>query len=76
MLLLLDSGANVNALDHESLTPLHQAVIHANKDATQLLLWHGGSVHNAGHVTDTLDVVRLAESVHVCHGLVSEAVGG
>ncbi len=75
MQLLLDSGASVNALDHENITPLHQAVIHANRDATQLLLWYGANVFNASHVINTLHVVQLAESVHVCHDLVSESVG-
>ncbi len=75
MLLLLDCGASVNALDHDGLTPLHLAVIHANRDSTKLLLWYGSAVFNASHVTNTLHVVQLAQSVHVCHDLVSNAVG-
>ena len=75
MLLLLDSGACVNALDHQNITPLHQAVIHANKDAAELLLCYGASVFNTDHVTDTLPVVQLAESVHVCHNVITKAVG-
>lgn len=75
MLLLLDSGACVNATDHQNLTPLHQAVIHSNKHAAELLLCYGGSVHNRPSVTDTLSVLELAGHVHVCHKVILEAAG-
>ena len=75
MLLLLDSGACVNARDHQNLTPLHQAVIHSNKPAAELLLCYGASVHNDSTVTDTLSVLQLASHVHVCHSVIAAAEG-
>ena len=45
MMLLLDGSALVNATDHQGLTPLHQAIIHGNRDACELLLCYGASIH-------------------------------
>ncbi len=75
ILLLLDSGVCVDARDHQNLTPLHQAVIHSNKHAAELLLCYGASVCNHGSVTDTLSVLELASHVHVCHQLIHNAAG-
>lgn len=75
MMLLLDAGANVNSTDHQNLTPLHQAIIHGNKDAAELLLCYGSSPHNAEGVTDTRSPLELADHVHVCHKVISKALG-
>ena len=74
-MLLLDAGADVNALDHQDLTPLHQALVHGNKDAAELLLSYGASVHNAEGVKDVLSALELASHIHVCHRVVQQALG-
>ena len=74
-MLLLDSGSEVNSVDREGLTPLHQAVMHGNRDAVELLLAYGASVFNGPGVEGTRSALELAGHVHVCHRLVQDAVG-
>ena len=74
-MLLLDAGTDVNSTDHQSMTPLHQAIIHGNKDAAELLLCYGASVYNAEGVTNTLSALELADHVHVCHHVITSAEG-
>ena len=45
--LLLNSGADVNAVDHTGRTPLHHAVMHGREDVARLLLASGGDVNAA-----------------------------
>ena len=75
MLLLLDSGAQVNARDHQNLTPLHQAVIHGNRKAVELLLCCNASPHNAEGVDDTFSPIVLSESLPLVHKIIEEAAG-
>lgn len=42
--LLLDKGANVNAVDNNGRTPLHEAVVQANEPIVQLLLENGANI--------------------------------
>lgn len=53
MMLLLDGSALVNAADHQGLTPLHQAIIHGKRDACELLLCYGASIHSGEGVKDS-----------------------
>ena len=53
MMLLLDGSVLINATDHQGLTPLHQAIIHGNRDACELLLCYGASIHGGEGVKDT-----------------------
>lgn len=73
--MLLDAGADVNCLDHQNLTPLHQAVIHGNRDAAELLLCYGANVHNAEGITDTMSAAELVDHVPVCQMLFSNTMG-
>ena len=41
MQLLLDRGAELNAVDQDGWTPLHGATLHGHKDVVQLLLERG-----------------------------------
>ena len=86
MMLLLDGSALVNASDHQGLTPLHQAIIHGNRDACELLLCYGAGIHgeegvkqDGGTVVEGVDTTRspleLASYVHVCHDVVNNALG-
>ena len=50
MMLLVDGSALVNATDHQGLTPLHQAIIHGNRDACELLLCYGAGIHGEKEV--------------------------
>lgn len=84
MMLLLDGSALVNVTDHQGLTPLHQAIIHGNRDACELLLCYGASVHGGEGVKEetivegvntTRSPLELASHVHVCHTVVEGALG-
>lgn len=74
-MMLLDAGADVNCLDHQNLTPLHQAVIHGNRDAAELLLCYGANIYNAEGITDTMSAAELVDHVPVCQMLFSNAMG-
>ena len=85
MMLLLDASALVNATDHQGLTPLHQAIIHGNKDATELLLCYGANVHSSAErvndadsvegVNTTRSPLELSSHVHVCYNIIKRASG-
>ena len=85
MMLLLDSSALVNVTDHQGLTPLHQAIIHGNREACELLLCYGASIHGGEGVKEetfgvkgvnsTRSPLELASHVHVCHSTVESALG-
>ena len=75
MMMLLDAGADVNSVDHQHLTPLHQAVIHGNRDAAELLLCYGANIHNPEGVTDTMSAAELVDHVPVCQTLFTNAMG-
>jgi ankyrin repeat protein len=63
--LLLDKGANVNALDSEGETPLFSAVRNADVEIVELLVKHGASVDvRNGSFLTPLDVCSSAEGVH------------
>ena len=84
MMLLLDGSALINATDHQGLTPLHQAIIHGNRDACELLLCYGANIHIGDGVRDSdsvdgVDTTRspltLASHVHVCHDIINSQLG-
>ena len=85
MMLLLDGSALVNAADHQGLTPLHQAIIHGNRDACELLLCYGASIHSGDGVNGGVDGVEgvnttrsplvLASHVHVCCDVIHNQLG-
>ena len=84
MMLLLDGSALVNATDFQGLTPLHQAIIHGNRDAVELLLCYGSTIHGEEEapppqgvkgVDFTRSPLELASHVHVCHSVVEAALG-
>lgn len=74
MMALLDSSADVNAGDHQGLTPLHQAIIYGKRDAAELLLCYGASVHGVEGVKNR-SPLELAQHVHVCRDVVDSALG-
>ena len=87
VMLLLDGSALINAADHQGLTPLHQAIVHGNRDACELLLCYGASIHGGEEVKEDglLDCVEgvnstrsplvLASHVHVCRDVINKALG-
>lgn len=50
---LIDSGANVNAMDDDQLTALHHAVIGRNRDIVELLISKGADVNAKGQYGQT-----------------------
>ena len=66
MKLLLDKGANVNAMDSLGETPLFSAVRNVDVELVELLLQHGASVNtqNESHLTP----VDICVSTGDCHG--------
>ena len=74
-MMLLDAGADVNSFDHQNLTPLHQAVIHGNRDAAELLLCYGANMHNGEGIADSMSAAELVDHVPVCQVLFSNAIG-
>lgn len=75
MMALLDSSADVDAGDHQGLTPLHQAIIHGKRDAAELLLCYGASVHGVEGVKNLRSPLELAQHVHVCRDVVDSGLG-
>jgi len=65
-LLLLEHGADVDALDNDHSTPLHLASQYGSVRATQLLLEYGANVHlqnNDGHTPSRCRSIRRLSKI-------------
>ena len=85
-MLLLDASADVNTTNHQGLTPLHQAIIYGKRDAAELLLCYGASVHGGRRWKEEggrkgeerwegRSPLELASYVHICHPVVERCLG-
>ena len=68
-------GCCVNSVDKDGLTPLHQAIIHGNRDAAELLLCYNAKVFASSGVERTRSVLEFSSHVHVCHQVIQHSVG-
>ena len=72
MLLLLDSGADVNVKDSDFVSPLYQAVVYGRVQCVELLLCYGASPYNPESTVGHLSPL-LSESVPRCHAILEKA---
>lgn len=75
MLLLLDSGAEVNAKDSDFVSPLYQAVVCGRAECLELLLCYGASPYNPEGTVGHLSPLELSESAPKCHVILENATG-
>jgi len=71
MILLIDSGAKMNAKDSDFLSPLYQAVVYGRTECQELrniVLWlYGASACNSERTIGHLHMSPVCRTVSKCH---------
>lgn len=61
--MIADLGADVNAVDTEGKTPLHEAILQGNSNIVEFLLKNGANVHYKTKYTISLLLMFLNENL-------------